>query len=58
MGDGIERGAMGVLDDELAPIVLSANTCIDTDLLYVVEDRDKEPWKLIFLFFIVFKMIY
>ena len=46
------------MDDELAPIILRASTCIEDDLLYAVEDRDKEPWKVVFLIFIVLKLIY
>ena len=55
---GEQRGVMGILDDELAPIAQRASTCVDPDLLYVVEDRDAEPWKIVFLICIVLKMIY
>ena len=60
MGEGISERelGMGILDDELTPIALRASTCIEKDLLYAVEDRDKEPWKQIFLFFIILKMLY
>ena len=56
--------SLGLLDDYLGPIVQRANTCIDKELLEVTEDdgtvlqRDKEPWKAVFLAFIVFKMVY
>ena len=54
--------SLGLLDDYLGPIVKRANTCIDKELLEVSEDsiieRDKEPWKAVFLFFIVFMMLY
>ena len=48
----------GILDDQLGPIILRGSTCINPDLLFVVVDKDAEPWKIVFLVFIVLKMAY
>jgi len=47
----------GILDDHLVPIILRGSTCIESDLLFSVEDKYREPWKIVFLVFIVLKII-
>ena len=46
------------MDEFLLPIAEEAHECIDSDLRFVVNEEDEEPWwKLIFLGFICFKQI-
>ena len=48
----------GLMDETLEPIVARGSQCVPTDDLLVVTEEDEEPWKLIFLSFIVIKYIW
>ena len=45
------------MEDELAPLAGKALLCIEPDRRFFVLEDDEEPWKLVFLIFIVLKCI-
>ena len=46
-----------IMDELLAPIIERANKCIDSELLFTVEEDEHEPWKVAFLVFIAAKSL-
>ena len=48
----------GLMDDSLEPIVKNGLQCIDEELIFKMNDDDKEPiWKIVFLVFICIKRV-
>ena len=51
-------GKDGIMDETLKPLIATGSECVPMDDLYVVAEEDEEPWKLIFLAFIVIKFMW
>ena len=51
-------GKDGIMDETLAPIIARGSQCVDFDDINFDPEKDEEPWKIIFLAFIVFKTIW
>ena len=51
-------GKDGIMDETLKPLIATGSECVPMDDLYVVAEEDEEPWKVIFLAFIVIKFMW